>query len=254
MLKLARLARAPPASGIATSLEGVAEDALGPAGTDIARKVAAELAFGDFGPAFDDLPSSGLIACKGVELGFVSLHAVGQPGSLGAFWGHRKLGLKVEPIGPKWQGPRAVPVDGLANDDGGGVCVIVGGGTVHFQFDDLAQRGHQLSDQWLAESCEPLSAQAESFGRLRHGRHQFGHELANAGLQRLVGDDEDHASFVAESMQDFEASLHCGQDVLGGPAKLRWQVLGDVKAHDAVAWERLSVPKVGPAVHRALGA
>jgi hypothetical protein len=41
---------------------------------------------------------------------------------------------------------------------------------------------------------------------------------------------------------------------LSGPAKLRWEVLGDVQAHGAVAWERLSVPEVGPAVHRALSA
>ena len=265
VLKLALIPHAPATAEVsagisALALLGVAhrhsvpEDALVAAGTDTARKVAAELALGDFGPALDDMPARALVVCEGIALGFVSLHAVGHPGSLSVFWGHRKLGLKVKPIGPKWQGLRAVPVNGLADDDGGGVCVIIGGVVVHLQFDDLANRGHQLSDQWPAKGCEPLSAQAESFGRLRHVLHQFGHELANAGVKRLVGDDEDHASFVTEGVQDFEVSLHCGQDVLGGPAKLRWQVLGDVQAHGAVAWERLSVPEVGPAVHRALGA
>ena len=54
MLELACTTSAPPACGVTTGLLGVAEDALGAAGTDTARKVAAELAFGDFEPAFDD--------------------------------------------------------------------------------------------------------------------------------------------------------------------------------------------------------
>ncbi len=56
------------------------EDALVAAGTDTARKVAAELALGDFGPALDDMPARALVVCEGIALGFVSLYAVGHPG------------------------------------------------------------------------------------------------------------------------------------------------------------------------------
>ena len=124
----------------------------------------------------------------------------GSGQSPGAGWGQRELGLEVEPVGPEWQGLRAAPVGDLADEDRRGICVVVGGGAVHLQLDELAQPGHQLGDQRFAEGLDPLHMQAEGFGSLAHGGQQIGRELTGASGSRFVGDDEDHTTLVAESV------------------------------------------------------
>jgi hypothetical protein len=162
MLELAELARAAPTGGVAAHLLGVAKGTVVAAGAGTARKVAAAVAFGDFVPA-DDLPAG--ITCGGVVLGFLALHPASPVRPFGV--GHHELGLKVEPVGPEWQCLRAFPVDALAHDDGCSVRVVITG-TVHLKLDDLAQPGHQLGNQRLAEGCHSLGAQQKGSGGQCH--------------------------------------------------------------------------------------
>jgi hypothetical protein len=108
--------------------------------------------------------------------------------------------LEVEPVGPEWHGLRAAPVGILADEDRRGISVVVGGGVVHFQLDELAQPGYQLGDQRFAEGRYPFHMQAEGFGGLAHGGQQVGRELSDASGHRFVGDDEYHTTLVAESV------------------------------------------------------
>ena len=244
MLELAVLARAAPTGGVAARLLGVAKDTLVAVGAGTARKVAAAVDFGDFGSA-DDLPA-GIVACRCIVLGFLSMHPMSLVRPFGV--GHHELGLKVEPVGPEWQCLRALPVDVLTDDDRRGVCVVIAA-TVHLDLDDLAKPGHQLGNQRLAEGCHSLSAQPKDSGGPCHVRQQIGGELANARGTVLVRDNQHHASFVAESVNDFVAFAHGGQDVLGRASKFFWQVVGDIHAHSQVAWERLPVPEISSVIH-----
>jgi hypothetical protein len=142
--------------------------------------------------------------------------------------------LEVEPVRPEWQGLRAAPVGVLADDNRRGVRVVVGGGAVHLQFDELAQPGHQFSDQRSAEGRDPLHAQAEGFCGLGHSGQQIGRELTDAIGRRFVGDDEDQAALVAEGVHDPVVCAHRGQDVLGWSVELRWKVHRDIQSHSTV--------------------
>ena len=157
------------------------------AGAGASRKIAAALEFGDFGFAFND-PPAGVGACGDVVLGFVALHAVGYPrgSTRRSVRGQGELGFKVEPIRPKSQGVRELPVDGLADGDERGVSVVVDSVAVHLDFDELAQASGQLGDQRLAKSYDPLDAQTEDLGGLGHGGQQFGCEMTDACGLRLV--------------------------------------------------------------------
>ena len=112
VLKLARLARAPPASGITTSLGGVAEDAPIAAPTGAPLEVAAELGFGHSGLDLDNLPvgASGSAVSGGVAFVVdVSLRAAGchlaarhnGERGVGVLWGQREAHLHVEAVGPE---------------------------------------------------------------------------------------------------------------------------------------------------------
>jgi hypothetical protein len=76
--------------------------------------------------------------------------------------------------------------------------------------------------------------------------------LADACGTVKVRDNEHHAAFMAESVYDFVAFAHGGQDVLGRPSKFVWQTVGDIHAHSQVAWEGLSVPEISSVVHGTL--
>jgi hypothetical protein len=76
--------------------------------------------------------------------------------------------------------------------------------------------------------------------------------LADARGTVLVRDNEHHASFVAESVDDFVTFAHGGQDVLGWASKFFWQVVGDIHAHSQVAWEGLPVPEISSVIHGTL--
>jgi len=124
----------------------------------------------------------------------------GSGRSPSAGWGQRELGLEVEPIGPEWHGLRAAPVSVLADENRRGICVVVGGGAVHLQLDELPQPGHQLGHQRFAKGRDPLHMQTEGFGGLAHGSQQIDRELTDASGRRFVGDDKNHTTLVAEGV------------------------------------------------------
>ena len=197
VLKLARLARAPPASGITTSLDGVAEDATIAASTGAPLEVAAALGFGHSWLGLDDLPfgASGSAVGRGVAFGVdVSLRAAGchlaarhhGERGVGGLWGQREAHLHVEAVGPELQLLRPLPANGRSRGEKGVVSIVFGVGSHHLDALGLAELCGELGHERLAQSRRAVKTEAESLGVLDHAREEVVGEATDAFLLAIT--------------------------------------------------------------------